>query len=73
MEIFTENQTELCGCCDPKTKDEIYCGDCANFWQSTLGKDNLPFANSNSKVSWMNEMLNCWTKEVKALHEGRVT
>ncbi len=46
--------------------EEIYCVDCANFWKSILSKDNLPFANDNSKVYWMNELLNHWIFLTKA-------
>jgi len=64
---FKENLTTQCRCHNPKTESEIYCTDCAYFWYHTLLEDNLPFANKNCKVSWMNDTINYWIELKKKL------
>lgn len=70
---FTENKTKLCGCTNDKSLEEIFCDDCANYWQSILKRDHLPFANKNNKIDWMNEVLNHWIVAVKARHKDKET
>lgn len=55
---FEKNETANCKCGEKKSPKEIFCEWCANYWNSLVAKQHLPFVNSNSSVQWMNLMHN---------------